>query len=74
MRVLAKYQEDGGWKCIIRGIDGSECRTAIMARKDIETHLRIDHGVKEQHIMEDSRDIEDVSDLMVDMYRCGGVI
>jgi hypothetical protein len=45
-----------------------------MARHDMETHLRIDHGVREQYIVEDTRDIEDVSDLLVDMMRAGGAL
>lgn len=74
MRTVAKYQEDGGWKCIIRDPQGEECRTDVMARNDQETHLRIDHGIKEIRMLEDSRDMEDVSDLLVEMLRMGGAI
>ena len=74
MRTLARYQEDGGWKCIIRGPDGEECRTGNLPYQDVFTHLTRDHGVKEPRLMEDTRHIEDWSDLLVEMLRAGGAI
>ena len=72
MRTVAKYQADGGWKCIIRDSSGDECRTGVLAYQDMATHLTRDHGIRESRLLEDTRDIEDVTDLMVEMLRAEG--
>jgi hypothetical protein len=74
MRIVAKYQPDGGWKCIIRSTPGEECRTDVMARRDMETHLLIDHAIKEIRPLDMSMDMYDVSDLLGDMLNSGGAI
>jgi hypothetical protein len=74
MRIVARFQPDGGWKCIIRDSIGEECRTDIMARRDMETHLLIDHAIREIRPLDISMDMYDTSDLLGDMLKSGGAI